>query len=309
MDDEVEMLVRTSAKALGALPAPAQAILPAKQAWSVVEELGWFHAGADATSGGLELPFAALAALAELAGSLAFPGPVIEALALSTALPPEEAGRSTLGWVQHDSSQVVAQVNESTSGAYLLSLHPDDLWTGSLEVLDGPSGDPGARLASAARAERAPGSAEPLLYRALVLSAAYELGMASAALQLAVEHAKVRTQFGQPIGAFQAVQQHVGQMHVWTTEVRALVDRAVAAEDDGTPVLSLAAASRAYAARAGRRVVEDAIQVHGGIGFTAEVPLHLYLKRADTFDLVLGSPDALAELVGRIRTGQTGTLG
>ena len=112
-------------------------------------------------------------------------------------------------------------------------------------------------------------------------AAAEALGVAQRALDLGVEHAKARIQFGKPIGTYQAVSHPLAQTYTDVELARSLVYWAawcVAEEDDRAPLA--AAAAKAFATEAAVAACERSIQVHGGIGFTWEHPLHRFYKRA-----------------------------
>jgi alkylation response protein AidB-like acyl-CoA dehydrogenase len=112
-------------------------------------------------------------------------------------------------------------------------------------------------------------------------AAAEALGVAQRALDLGVEHAKTRVQFGKPIGTYQAVSHPLAQTYTDVELARSLVYRAawcVAEEDDRAPLA--AAAAKAFATEAAVAACERSIQAHGGIGFTWEHPLHRFYKRA-----------------------------
>jgi alkylation response protein AidB-like acyl-CoA dehydrogenase len=111
--------------------------------------------------------------------------------------------------------------------------------------------------------------------------AAEAVGVAQRALDLGVEHAKTRQQFGKPIGTYQAVAHQLADTYTDVELARSLAYWAawcVAEEDAQAPVA--AAAAKSFAAEAAVAACERSIQVHGGIGFTWEHPLHRYYKRA-----------------------------
>jgi alkylation response protein AidB-like acyl-CoA dehydrogenase len=111
--------------------------------------------------------------------------------------------------------------------------------------------------------------------------AAEALGVAQRALDLGVEHAKTRVQFGKPIGTYQAVSHPLAQTYTDVELARSLVYWAawcVAEEDERAQVA--AAAAKAFATEAAVAACERSIQVHAGIGFTWEHPLHRFYKRA-----------------------------
>ena len=117
--------------------------------------------------------------------------------------------------------------------------------------------------------------------RALAALALEAVGVATQALALGVEHAKSREQFGRPIGTYQAVSHKLADTYVETELARSLAYWAAwcIAEDDDE-ALRAAIAAKAYAAEAAVAACERAIQVHGGMGFTWDHPLHRYYKRA-----------------------------
>ena len=122
---------------------------------------------------------------------------------------------------------------------------------------------------------------DDLVNRGAVGTAAQLLGGASAMLEAATEYAKNRQQFGRPIGSFQAIKHRCADMLVDVECMRSVLYWAAWCVEEGTPDRSIAASSaKAWCADAGVRVIETALQVFGGIGFTWEHDGHLYLKRA-----------------------------
>jgi alkylation response protein AidB-like acyl-CoA dehydrogenase len=117
---------------------------------------------------------------------------------------------------------------------------------------------------------------------ALVAVAADLVGVMAGALDLAVEHAKTRVQFGAPIGRFQAVQHLVADAHVDVEGARSLVNHAAWAIDhlDLADALTAAHVAKAYCSEKGKLVCERVIQVHGGMGMTWECRAHLFHRRA-----------------------------
>jgi len=132
----------------------------------------------------------------------------------------------------------------------------------------------------------------PTLRRAAIGAAAEMLGAARRCMEMSVEYAKVRQQFGQPIGAFQAIKHACAEMLLEVENAHAAVYYAAWALDAGSPDAELAASvAKAYVGDASRKVCGSAIQVHGGIGFTWEYDLHLYVKRAKHFEPLYGDAD------------------
>jgi len=132
----------------------------------------------------------------------------------------------------------------------------------------------------------------PTLQRAAIGASAEMLGAARRCLEMSVEYAKVRQQFGQPIGAFQAIKHACAEMLLEVENAHAAVYYAAWALDASSPDAELAAsAAKAYVGDASRKVCGSSIQVHGGIGFTWEYDLHLYVKRAKHFEPLYGDAD------------------
>jgi alkylation response protein AidB-like acyl-CoA dehydrogenase len=136
-----------------------------------------------------------------------------------------------------------------------------------------------------------------------VAVAAESVGVAQRALEMAVEHARDRRQFGQPIGVFQAVSHACAQMLLEVEGARSAVLFAAWALDDSPEEAPLAAAmAKAYASDAGWRVPAAALQVLGGIGFTWEHDLHFWLKRGRANAAVWGDARShrarVADLIG-----------
>jgi alkylation response protein AidB-like acyl-CoA dehydrogenase len=112
-----------------------------------------------------------------------------------------------------------------------------------------------------------------------IATAAEAFGAGQRALELAVDHAREREQFGRPIGSFQAVEHLLARARVELEGAEAALGRLVAAELDGDPREALAASVAHAVPAAARAACETSIQVHGGMGFTWELGLHLYYRR------------------------------
>jgi alkylation response protein AidB-like acyl-CoA dehydrogenase len=141
----------------------------------------------------------------------------------------------------------------------------------------------------------------PTLQRAAVGAAAEMLGAARRCMEMSVEYAKVRQQFGQPIGTFQAIKHACAEMLLEVENSHAATYFAAWAMDAGSPEAALAASTaKAYVGDASRKVCGSSIQVHGGIGFTWEYDLHLYVKRAKHFEPLYGDADFHRERAVRL---------
>ncbi|MGR3931536.1 acyl-CoA dehydrogenase family protein [Streptomyces sp. BRA346] len=154
-----------------------------------------------------------------------------------------------------------------------------------------------------AGAARAAGAAARLRREAALLTAAQQLGSASRTVRMAVDHATARTQFGRPIGAFQAVQHLCARMLVRAESARSVVYAAAVTEE-----ASDIAAAKLLADEAAVHNARDCLQVHGGMGFTWEADVHLHLKRAwvraGQWQTAAAAEEELA--AGLLLTGETG---
>jgi alkylation response protein AidB-like acyl-CoA dehydrogenase len=138
-----------------------------------------------------------------------------------------------------------------------------------------------------------------------ILAAAESVGISWATLDMAVEYAKVREQFGRTIGTFQAVKHHAANMLVDAEQTTAATWTAARADDLDAAWLPAATAA-AHAIRAQVSNAQNNIQLHGGIGFTWEHDAHLYLRRARSLSALLtDGDDPLTDLVDAQRAGQT----
>ncbi|MDT7694307.1 MAG: hypothetical protein QOI75_3674, partial [Pseudonocardiales bacterium] len=130
--------------------------------------------------------------------------------------------------------------------------------------------------------------------------AAEQAGGARRVLEMAVEYAKVREQFGRPIGSYQAIKHKCADMLL---EVESSTSAAYAAgwaiDGESAEIGVLASLAKAYCSEAYYHCAAENIQVHGGIGFTWEHPAHLYFKRATSTEILLGSPRYHRELLTR----------
>jgi alkylation response protein AidB-like acyl-CoA dehydrogenase len=286
--------------------------------WQAIAELGWPALVVAEDDGGLDLGVVELAVLMEQLGHALAPTPLLSnvsvALVLGAAgddaqraewLPALAEGerRGTIAPVppadglQADGDALTATLEAvpDAAGADVLvvptghaRLSLVDLGGAGVTVEPAGGLDP-TRKVSTVRLAGAPST--PLgapdgdaLARArnviAVAIAAESVGVAQRAMEFAVAHARERHQFGRPIGVFQAVSHPCAQMLLETEGARSAVLYAAWALDHAPDEAPLAAAmAKAYASDAGWRVPAAALQVLGGIGFTWEHDLHLWLKR------------------------------
>jgi alkylation response protein AidB-like acyl-CoA dehydrogenase len=154
-----------------------------------------------------------------------------------------------------------------------------------------------------------PGAMGPARIRAYVSVAAELAGIAQRAMEMAVDYAKERKQFGRPIGAYQAVSHRCAQMLLETEGARSAAYYAAWAADNEPQTAPLAASmAKAYASDAGTHVTGASLQVHGGIGFTWEHDLHLWLKRASADSVMFGDSRWHREQVARLVIDPPGTI-
>jgi alkylation response protein AidB-like acyl-CoA dehydrogenase len=135
---------------------------------------------------------------------------------------------------------------------------------------------------------------------AAVALAAEQVGGAQKVLEMAVEYAKVRVQFGRPIGSFQAIKHKCADMllEVESAKSAAYYGMWCAAEMNDE-LASVASLAKAYCSEAYFHAAAENIQIHGGIGFTWEHPAHLYFKRAKSSELLFGDPTYHRELLAQ----------
>jgi alkylation response protein AidB-like acyl-CoA dehydrogenase len=129
------------------------------------------------------------------------------------------------------------------------------------------------------------------LTRAVVALAFEQVGGAQRCLEMSVEYAKQRVQFGRPIGSFQAIKHKCADMLVDVESAKSAAyyaGWAVTAGDDEVAIV--APLAKSFCSEAYFRCAAENIQIHGGIGFTWEHDAHLYFKRAKTDELLFGTP-------------------
>jgi len=270
----------------------------AGQSWQLLAELGWFGLAAPEADGGLGLGAEAVAAVHIELGRALVPGAAIAqmtAIAVLCAAPdlPDRDARIAAaiagervalsldpadatglrGLVDADLAREVLVV-----GPDRIALAPIEQATGrpawdlSRRLFDGTAG--AATVIASGEAARA---IHDLATRRLLLSlSADAVGGAEAALDMAVDYLKTRRQFDRPLALFQALKHRVADLKIAVAAAEALLwSRA----GDEASLVQLGAL-KALATTTYRRVAEEAVQLHGGIGLTREHPCHLFLKRA-----------------------------
>jgi len=132
--------------------------------------------------------------------------------------------------------------------------------------------------------------------------ASEQLGLAERCLESTVEYLKTRYQFGRPVGSYQGLKHRLADLWTSVAQARAVARYAASCLASGDPDTDVAVAiAQAHCSAVAVKAAEECVQMHGGIGFTWEHPAHLYLKRAKSSAIALGTPDrhraALAGLV------------
>jgi alkylation response protein AidB-like acyl-CoA dehydrogenase len=150
---------------------------------------------------------------------------------------------------------------------------------------------------------------ERQLQHALVLLSAEALGAMQSAFDMTVEWSFDRYSFGKPLAAYQALKHRFAHMATWLQASHAICDEGARAVADGrADAPQLVSAAKAYVGQYGAELIQDCVQLHGGIGVTFEHDLHLYLRRLTLIRTLLGTPDAhlrrIADLIAKTQTEQ-----
>jgi alkylation response protein AidB-like acyl-CoA dehydrogenase len=133
---------------------------------------------------------------------------------------------------------------------------------------------------------------EKAVDRATIALCAEMVGGMEIALQMSVAYSKERVQFGKPIGSFQALKHKAANMYVLSETAKSAVYYAAMALDDGMKEARAAVSTaKALCSDAYVKITKDAIQIHGGIGYTDEADIHLYYKRALAANVTFGDAD------------------
>uniref|UniRef100_A0AAU2JRC8 Acyl-CoA/acyl-ACP dehydrogenase n=1 Tax=Streptomyces sp. NBC_00049 TaxID=2903617 RepID=A0AAU2JRC8_9ACTN len=244
-----------------------------RELWRELGEAGFFALRLPESEGGVGLGLPEAVLVFEEAGRALLPGPLVATHLAAGSVPGAAAG-TTVVTAFDLGGELVAYLAEAD--AVLGSAAP-------------PAGEPVRsadpltplhRVPAAGDAAPAAAAGDLSEYRdtGALLTAALQLGSALRTVELAVRYASEREQFGQPIGAFQAVKHLCAQMLVRAEVARTAVYAAAVTAGAGNP--AEIAAAKLLADEAAVRNARDCLQVHGGMGFTWEADVHLHLKRA-----------------------------
>jgi alkylation response protein AidB-like acyl-CoA dehydrogenase len=283
--------------------------------WKEISELGWPGIAISEDDGGQGLGMVELTVLLEESGYACAPSPLLgsagAALVISAAgsdehrsewLPKLASGEATgsFGGFADGRSTIFcdlprADVVVTFDGEGALLAPSSEVDFEPFKAIDSTRS---YGLVSEAAGERLPGDVGPGRDRLAVAIAAELTGIAQRTLEMAVEYARERQQFGRPIGAYQAVGHRCAAMLLATEESRSLTYYAAWTADAEPESLALAAAmAGARAGDAGWEVPASALQVFGGIGFTWEHDLQFWLKRGRVAGRMLGTPSDHRERV------------
>ncbi|MFJ9078020.1 acyl-CoA dehydrogenase family protein [Streptomyces sp. NPDC102278] len=322
--DEQREFVRTLRRLLDASEVPATVRAwgagdhaPGRALWSRLADTGLFALAAGEEHDGLgPLPLEAALGFVEL-GRAGAPGPVVETVAAAVLLaglgdegpakrflPGLLSGGASASLTLPDAAPYALDADAATS---CFTVSRD----GELRLADPdgapvlPSTDPARRLSRPpagggellARGPAVTAAADSALRWARLLTAAQCLGVGEALLARTVEYAKQRTQFGTPIGSFQAVKHRLADTLLGLEFARPLVWAAGLSLDPGeVAAAKLAAGEAAYAA------AMTALQLHGAVGYTEELDLSLWLRKARPLRDAWGTPAACrAAVLGAAR--------
>jgi len=322
LSDEQEQLVETFRSFL-AKESPPLLVREAearggfdRDLWNAVGALGGPGMGVDPAAGGAGAGLLDLELVAERFGAALAPVPVVEAWVSARLLAGAGApGSALLERVLDDRPHVSTLALHATRDGVARLVPGGAVATivvglddGELVAVDDPTPEvhPVHNLGGAPLADRSlrAGSRTVLArgtdalarhQRAVdewrVLTAGALVGLAGAALELGVEYAKQRHQFGVPIGSFQALAHRLADVATAVDGAQLLAREAAWAADEGEPdAVALARMAFLFAARAAQDTTAAALHVHGGYGFTLEYDVQLYLRRAKAWPLALGDP-------------------
>jgi alkylation response protein AidB-like acyl-CoA dehydrogenase len=288
------------AVALLAEQSPVSRLRPSGKPKDVHREVavwGWFGVGLPEERGGLGLGVVEEALLGFEAGRHLLPLSVLATM-LAAHLCRDDLlsglvnGETRAGLALVDGDD--AFVFDRGGSSLLLAIDGDHAWIAPTGAFRGEAvvGFDDAIATEKGMIDRAARHASAPIAHARLLISAMLAGIARASCDLAVEYAKVREQFGQPIGAFQAIKHMCADMglRAYAAEAHVKLAAAAAAAAADAPVTApfLVNAAALTTLRAARDNASDSIQVHGGIGFTAECDAHFYLKRAHVLGRLLG---------------------
>jgi alkylation response protein AidB-like acyl-CoA dehydrogenase len=268
--------------------------------WKAMVDQGWTGIALAEDAGGIGLGWVEVAVLADEVGAHIAPAPIVQQLVAIDALADTEwveplLGGDVIACVAASGTREV--VPYAASAGVAVCVHADELL--AIDLRDAPPArEPAMDVTrevgwlDPARGGHPIGGADAVrrfVDRGATAYAAELLGASQHLLDESVAYAKDRVQFDKPIGSFQAVKHRLADMLVDVEGMRSAVYYAAWCIAAGHPDASVAASTaKAWCSDASKRVAGSALQVHGGVGFTWEHDVHLYLKRAQLDQLAFG---------------------
>ncbi len=306
-----------------------QASVVERSRWAELADAGVFAILASEADGGLGLGRVEAAVALEALGAHLVPGPLVGSIIAGQRMASAASGEVLVGLhsrsaggslprlleLPNDCDGYLVLPGTGEGAAPVTYVERSTLATTQVPTSLDPL-TPLAQLAAPiADGEEFSSAADPVRRDALLLTAAYEVGLASFSLWRAVAYAKDRHQFNRPIGSFQAIKHlladelaRLEQARVAVAYAATITDQPEVAVIDGE-VNGLSATECTWRAVASAKLLADtaalsaaktAVQVHGGMGYTWEVPIHLAMKRARVLATTLGTSDHMAEIVAAL---------
>lgn len=227
---------------------------PVADLWPQFAELGLLGLMAPESAGGLEQPLIVMTAVAEAAGYAGLSEPYLEIAGITVPHATEDELSGPIRRAIHSDLRPYQDTSLTDMGKVVNSV------------------DPLRKLVKAAG--RSDESVESVNFHGAVLTAGQLIGLSHRMVDMSVDYAKDRHQFGKPIGSFQAIKHHLANVYTQIEFTRPMVHLAALQGGRAVHTAKVAAIDTAMLA------AETAIQVHGGMGYTYEVDLHLFMKRA-----------------------------
>jgi alkylation response protein AidB-like acyl-CoA dehydrogenase len=280
--------------------------------WRELGEAGVFSLRLAEDDGGVGLGTAEAALVFEELGRALVPGPLVWTHLAAGLVPGAAEGETVVGGIDRQVEPLLVEHLDAID--VLIAVDDDGLWQVDRARLSArtvawpldpltPVHIAGGLLRGQRRG--VPAAAVRWRLEGAVLTAAFLLGIAGAVTERSVAYAKERQQFDRPIGSFQAIKHLLADMFVRTEVARSAVYAAAVNLDQpplGPPARAVSGA-KLLAGEAAMLNAKTATQVHGGMGFTWEVDIHLFLKRAWALDTSFGPgdyhADTVAALLGR----------
>lgn len=245
--------------------------------WPQFAELGLLGIMAPERAGGLEQRLVVMAGVAEVAGYAGLPESLIEVAGISVpcmisaTLDGKELSDVVSGKLRVSAQNILRPYLDAADKADFFLCADDFTSSEESKLTIVQSIDPLRKLFKVSPTGIASDEAR---YHGAVLTAAQLVGLSQRMVDMSVEYAKDRQQFGKPIGSFQAIKHHLANVYTQIEFTRPMVHLAALQGGRAVHTAKVAAIDTAMLA------AETAIQVHGGMGYTFEVDLHLFMKRA-----------------------------